>query len=82
MPPGGDGFYYFSTYLLGEGGKLGHFNIEINGELLCTVRTDQQDTSVDTLQSACSSVTYAVEGNRIVDLKPHSVRSANIRVFS
>ena len=36
VPPGGDGFYYFSTYLLVVGGEWGDFEIQINGEMLCS----------------------------------------------
>ena len=62
MPPGGDGFYYFSTYLLGDDDQYGFFNIEINGDILCTVVIEQEVTDGDALQSACSTATYAVEG--------------------
>ena len=64
MPPGGDGYYYFSTYLLGDDAEIGYFNMEINGNILCTVRVDQQETSGDTAQAACSSAIFAAQGNK------------------
>ena len=62
MPPGGDGYYYFSTYLLGNVAEFSLFDIQINGNVLCSVRLDQQQTSGDALQSACSAATYAAQG--------------------
>ena len=62
MPPGGDGFYYFSTYLLGLYAEYSFFDLIINGNVLCTVRLEQQETSGDFLQSACSAAIYAVQG--------------------
>ena len=62
MPSGGDGFYYFSTYLLVDNGKWGEFSIEINGEVFCASRTDQTETPNDEGQTACSAATYATEG--------------------
>ena len=60
VPSSGDGFYYFSTYLLVESGEYGRFNIEINGETLCTGQTDEQDSLNG--QVACSAATYAMTG--------------------
>ena len=62
MPPGGDGFYYFSAYFLIFYDEWGRFNIEINGEVLCSAQTDQQGTTTDEGQAACSAATYATEG--------------------
>ena len=62
MPPGGDGFYYFSVYLLMNGGDWGRFDIEINGEVLCTVDGDKEETPGDEGQGSCSTGTYAMEG--------------------
>ena len=62
MPTGGDGYYYFSLYLLVTYDEWGRFNIEINGEMLCTAQTDQQSTPTDEGQAACSAVSYVTEG--------------------
>ena len=64
MPSGADGFYYFSAYLRGDDAELGYFDIEINGDLQCTVYVDTQETIGDFAQSACSTVTYAAQGNQ------------------
>ena len=62
MPPGGDGFYYFSTYLLGTNCEIGFFDIKFNEDMLCTVRVEQQETSGDAGQATCSVVVYATAG--------------------
>ena len=62
MPPGGDGFYYFSTYLLIFGDEYGLFEIFINGQLLCSAYAEQLQTSTDEGQPSCSAITYAAEG--------------------
>ena len=62
MPSGGDGYYYFSANLHTPGDEYGYFNIEINGEVLCTALGDTQDLSVIELHTACDTVTYAEEG--------------------
>ena len=61
MPPGGDGFYYFSAYFLVNYYEFAGLDIQINGETVCTAFTDQQDP-VDNGQAACSAATYASEG--------------------
>ena len=63
MPSGGDGYYYFSTYLAVTFYEYADFDIQINGETLCTAYTDQQGTSVpDPGQAACSGAAYVTEG--------------------
>ena len=64
MPPGGDGFYYFSVYLLGVGAEISFFDVEHNGQLICTAVSDPFDSSASDAESTmCSAVTYDVEGN-------------------
>ena len=66
VPSGGDGFYYFSAYLLGRNGELSNFDLQINGDQLCSIQLEQQETSGDFLQSSCSATTYAAQGNSII----------------
>ena len=51
MPPGGAGYYYFSVFLTVDGDEAAYFDVELNGDLLCTVYGDLSE-----------SVAYAVEG--------------------
>ena len=62
MPSGGEGYYYFSVYLLVRGGKNGFFDIEINESRLCTAYTEQLQAPNDEGYTGCSAVTYAVTG--------------------
>ena len=57
MPPGGDGFYYFSVFLLVCPDRAAHFDIEINEEQLCTSGADVNDYEM----VSCDAVAYAVE---------------------
>ena len=63
VPPGGDGFYYFSTYLRFYGGEIAGFDVKVNGELLCTAAPDLAGSpSTDLYLASCSGVAYAAEG--------------------
>ena len=63
MPPGGDGFYYFSVYLCAYGLDHVYFDVELNEERICTVRSDLTETpGTDSAITSCSGVTYAAEG--------------------
>ena len=64
VPPGGDGYYYFSVYLLVPTFEQAWFDIEINGEVLCTAFGDNDDI-LDYGQATCSAATYATEGLQI-----------------
>ena len=62
MPPGGEGFYYFSVYLLVGNGEYARFEIRINGLRLCTAARDQRDSPNDVGQEVCSAASYASAG--------------------
>ena len=62
MPPGGDGFYYFSVYLYVQLGGYGRFDIQINGDVLCMAQGDQHQASGDDAQAVCSTAVYGLEG--------------------
>ena len=67
VPPGGDGYYYFSIYLVVNHLEYGAFDIVINGERLCTAYTEQQVSSEgDPGQAACSGAAYVTEGMNIL----------------
>ena len=63
MPPGGDGFYYFSAYFTVYEYKVAYFDIEINLEDLCTAHGETDSSTFDDpVHTSCSAVTYAAEG--------------------
>ena len=62
MPPGGDGFYYFSVFFFVQDGEWAHFDIQINGAVICTAQTEQTDTPGNDGQAVCSAAIYATEG--------------------
>ena len=62
MPPGGDGWYYFFAHFRGSNTEYALFNIQINGNSLCTMVEDTSGTSDDGGQGGCGTVVYATEG--------------------
>ena len=63
VPPGGDGFYYFSLYLFVNGDESAYFDVEINGEQLCEAASDLTESPAsDEAITSCSGVAYAVQG--------------------
>ena len=63
MPPGGDGYYYFSVFLTADGGEFGYFDIELNGELVCSAISDlTESATTDTETATCNGVFFALEG--------------------
>ncbi len=70
VPQGGDGVYYFSTYLLVDAGERALFNIRVNGEKLCTACGDLNDNGLnDSAQATCSSLVQLTEGRSILKSK-------------
>ena len=65
VPPGGEGLYYFSTYLLIDLGEYGVFNIVVNDVVFCTA-TGDEDTNFggDLPQATCSAVVDVDEGKK------------------
>ena len=62
MPSGGDGFYYFSVYLLVGDRKYATCNMQINGDVICTAQTDQEDTPSNEGVAVCNAASFATEG--------------------
>ena len=60
MPPGGDGYYYFSTYFFVVQGELGSFDIIINGEILCTAEMFHSENNDG--PAVCGGASYMMEG--------------------
>ena len=66
VPSGEDGFYYFSAYFTVYPLEYAFFDIQINGETICSAR-GEKDTSTftDTIHTSCSAATYAAAGKMI-----------------
>ena len=63
VPPGGDGLYYFSTYLLVGPGEIAYFNIEVNDVIVCTSFGDESTNSGSDLpQATCSAMVDVTQG--------------------
>ena len=63
VPPGGDGYYYFSVYLSISGELYIVFDVKINGQVLCSANSFLSETNSNIREPAsCSAVTYAMEG--------------------
>ena len=64
VPPGGDGVYYFSTHLTIDQEGFGIFSIELNDEVICSAKGDQNTSGGgDSAAASCSAVVDAVAGN-------------------
>ena len=66
VPPGGDGFYYFSAYFVVWFFEFAIFDIEISGEVICTAYADRDASPyTDEGHASCSAVAFAAEGKII-----------------
>ena len=66
MPSGGDGFYYFSAYFTVYYFEHAYFDIQINGESICTAHADRNGSdNTDPGPTSCSAATYADEGKNV-----------------
>ena len=65
VPVGGDGFYYFSAYFVVYYYEYASFDIQINGEPLCTAYADRDHSPYeDEGPTSCSAATFAAEGKK------------------
>ena len=64
MPSGGDGLYYFSTYLLAQPGESGIFDMTLNDDVICTAAPDHSHNGAyDWATGICSAVVDVVAGD-------------------
>ena len=61
-PPGGDGFYYFSLFLVVINPKLAYFDLNVNEGTVCTAFTEQTDTPSNDGPTSCTAISYLTEG--------------------
>ena len=64
MPSGGDGVYYFSTYLLVDLGEFGRFDMQLNDDIICSTWPDHNNNGAsDYAPGSCSAVVDVMAGN-------------------
>ena len=61
VPPGGDGYYYFSVYCTVLPFEYAVLSIRINAETICEA-FGEADTLSDSVHASCSAPSYANEG--------------------
>ncbi len=83
VPQGGEGLYYFSTYLLLENGESGCFDIRVNGVVLCSACGDEDtNTGDDNSQATCSGITHLQEGGCDPNVNVNLWNSVDSMIFS
>ncbi len=69
VPSGGDGLYYFSTYLLVHFGKHAAFTLRVNEDYLCSAYGDNNANGAnDYPQATCSGLVRLNEGRNTLML--------------
>ena len=63
VPPGGDGVYYFSVYLLVPDGESAFIDMMLNGEVICSTYPDNNNAGADHAPASYSAVLDVVAGN-------------------
>ena len=65
VPSGGDGVYYFSTYVLVDQGEAGRFDMRLNDDVICTTDPDHNNNGAgDFAPGSCSAVVDVVAGKQ------------------
>ena len=85
VPPGGDGYYYFSIHFLVRLAKWARFDVAINGEILCS--TEQSHGPRNYGQAVCSGASYITGGiltycNAIFQIKETKSQTSDNTLFS
>ena len=63
VPPGGDGVYYFSIYLLGDDGQGAFYDMYLNDDIICSTYLDHNSLGSDFVPGSYSAVVDVVAGN-------------------
>ena len=64
MPPGGEGWYFFSAFHRCDADEANIFDMTLNDDVICTTVEDMDgSTGGDAGQGVCSAVVHAIEGN-------------------
>ena len=68
VPPGGDGVYYFSTYMLVYPGESARFDMRLNGDVICTIYPDHDSSGANDFAPGSSSAVVRVVAGIIIPL--------------
>ena len=60
VPPGGDGVYYFSAYVLVQYGESGWFDMTLNDDVICSTYPDHNNNVY--APGSCSAVVHVTSG--------------------
>ena len=77
MPPGGDGMYFVSTFLLVYYAEYGRFDMRANDDVICTAVGDHDNDGGlnDHSQAACTAMVAVTAGNlsfkTVQDITPY-----------
>ena len=63
VPPGGDGVYYLTTYLLLQAGEFTTFDMRLNDDIICLANPDHDSVGSDSPSGSCSTAVNVVTGN-------------------
>ena len=63
VPPGADGVYYFSSFLLTEWEEQVFFHMELNGRDICNIEVQNNEYNSGT--SSCNAVVKVNAGDKI-----------------
>ncbi len=71
VPTGGAGVYYFSSYIMVNGGKYGYFVLTLNGNIMCTMVGDHNNSGIgDMIQTGCSGMAELQDGEYLPQVWP------------
>ena len=63
VPPGGNGIYYFSVYVLVDNGEAANFDITVNDDNICSTFPDHSNSgAIDLAPGSCSALINVVAG--------------------
>ena len=63
VPLGGDGMYFFSTYMLVDVGEIGLFEFMLNDYVICSTLPDHDNSGAnDFTPGSCSAIVNIVAG--------------------
>ena len=62
VPPGGDGVYYFSTFVVVQDGELARFDMRLNNDIICSTVPDHDEGAPDLAPGSCSAIVDVMAG--------------------